>query len=109
MRLYLSLRQHPQLAPLAAHQRQAAMRLALAHIGGWRLLLLNLVKLGLLLPPFVLFARQPTLLHGLGLLLWLVLYPLLLRPLQLWLCAGLLAAAVAQIKGDMPPVAGAQP
>lgn len=99
MRLYFSLRQHPLLAPLTAQQRQNAIHLALGQLRGWRLLLLNLAKLGLLLPPFILFARQPTWPLGMALLLWLALYPLLLRPLQLWLCSGLLANAVAQLQG----------
>lgn len=100
MRLYFSLRQHPQLAPLTAQQRQAALHLALGQLRGWRLLLLNLTKLGLLLPPFIAFARQPSWPLGAVLLLWLALYPQLLRPLQLWLCAGLLAGAVAQLPGE---------
>lgn len=100
MRPYFSLRQHPLLAPLTADQRQSAIRIALAQLRGWRLLLLNLTKLGLLLPPFIAFARQPTWPLGAALLLWLALYPLLLRPLQLWLCAGMLANAVAQLQGD---------
>lgn len=102
MAIHFSLRHHPLLAPLTREQRQWVVRTALARLSGWRQVSLNLYKVALLLPPFVLLARQPGLLALLATSGWLLCYPLLLRPLQLWLTAPLLAAAVASLNQQAP-------
>ncbi|MBP7546501.1 MAG: hypothetical protein KA754_00960 [Corallincola sp.] len=102
MAIFFSLRHHPLLAPLSSEQRQQVMRTALARLSGWRQVSLNLYKVALLLPPFVLLARQPGLLALLATIGWLLCYPLLLRPLQLWLVADLLPAAVASLHQQAP-------
>ena len=102
MAIHFSLRHHPLLAPLTSDQRQQVMRTALARLSGWRQVSLNLYKVVLLVPPFLLLARHPGLLALLVTVAWLLLYPLLLRPLQLWLVAELLPAALASLHQQAP-------
>jgi len=96
---YPTLRQHPLLAPLNARQRQQAIRLAASRLRGWRQVLLNVLKLCLLVPPFLFLAWHPALTTGLLMLAWLLGYVLLLRPLQMWLAEPLIAAAVKETVG----------
>lgn len=102
MAIHFSLRHHPLLTPLTSEQRQLVMRAALARLTGWRQVSLNLYKVLLLVPPFLLLARHPGLPALLATVAWLLLYPLLLRPLQLWLVAALLPAARASLNQQAP-------
>lgn len=102
MAIHFSLRHQPLLAPLTSDQRQQVILTALARLSGWRQVSLNLYKVVLLVPPFLLLARHPGLLALLVTVAWLLLYPLLLRPLQLWLVADLLPAAVASLHQQAP-------
>ncbi|MBQ1783368.1 MAG: hypothetical protein II007_06935 [Gammaproteobacteria bacterium] len=102
MAIHLSLRHHPLLASLTSDQRQQVIRTALARLTGWRQVSLNLYKVLLLVPPFLLLARHPGLMTLLVTVIWLLLYPVLLRPLQLWLVADLLPSALASLNQQAP-------
>lgn len=95
--LYFTLRQQPLLKPLASDQRQWVVRYALARLNGWRQLLLNLSKIVLLVPPFILLARYPGPFTLLVLAVGVVLYPLLLRPIQLALTGPFLPSALTAL------------
>ena len=87
MKLYFSSRHIPALAHLPLQQRLSKLREASSRLTGPEKMLLNLVKLLVLLPPFVLILRLS---DGWTAIIWVALlllaYPLLLRPLQYGLC-----------------------
>lgn len=88
MKLYFSTRQIPALAHLPLTQRLQRLQQAQAKLSGPEKLLLNVVKLMILIPIFVLILRSGQ--NWLA-LCWAVLvalaFPLLLKPLQYGLCS----------------------
>lgn len=88
MPLIFSTRQIPELAPLSVSERILKIREAEGRLTPPQKLLLNLGRLLILVPAFTLILRTG---EDLWALLWAMLlvacYPLILKPLQLHLCA----------------------
>lgn len=88
MPFFLSTRHIPQLANLSLSERMIKVREAEMRLTPPQKLILNLGRLLILVPTFVLVLRTGE--NGWA-LLWAVLivacYPILLKPLQLHLCA----------------------
>lgn len=88
MRIYFSSRNIPGLAHLPLTERLAAIALAQQKLSPPEKLMLNLFKLAILLPVFILIFRSSESWFS---LLWAALvaliYPVVLKPLQYALCA----------------------
>ena len=88
MKIYFSSRDIPNIAHLPLTERLAAIQKAHNRLTGPEKLLLNVLKLAVLLPIFILIFRSTESWYS---LLWAALvaalYPLVLRPIQYSLCA----------------------
>ena len=88
MKLYFSTRQIPALGHLKLTERLAQIRQANQRLTGPERLLLNIIKLVMLSLFFIFLLRSPD--HWQNLLwalLSLLIYPLILKPVQYGLCA----------------------
>lgn len=96
MAIYFSTDKIPALQTFSLHQRQAILTLAQARLSAPEKFVLNIIKLALLIPPFLFIAN----LQGLALLgsvvIVLVAYFLLLRPIMLFFAQKHLDKAIAQ-------------
>lgn len=96
--LYWNSQSLPELRGLNFRQRMAVIRRASDLLPVPKKLLLNLLKLLVLIPPFMAIARASSVVEALLLALLLVLvYPLLTRPLTFVLVGPLLAQARKQL------------
>jgi hypothetical protein len=96
--LYWSSQSLPELSGLNFRQRMAVIRRASDLLPVPKKLLLNLLKLLVLIPPFMAIARSSSISEALLLALLLVLiYPLLTRPLTFILVGPLLSKARQQL------------
>lgn len=93
MKLYFSTKNIPKLANMPLTERLTKMREAEGKLTPPEKFLLNLLKLAIFIPAFVLILRSA---ENFSALLWaalvFALYPLLLRPLQYGLCVKYLKA-----------------
>lgn len=94
MPLYWSSRQIPALARYNARERTEILQLAMQKLRPPQKLVINLAKLLVLIPPFMLAARLANWTSVLVLLLTAVLYPLITRPLGLYLASQHLEKAI---------------
>lgn len=89
----------PELQQLNFRDRMAVLRRAADQLPTPKKLLLNVWKLCVLIPPFLLIARAESLLQAAGLCLALILlYPVLTRPLTFALVRPLLTQARQQLQ-----------
>ena len=99
--LYWNSQSLPELSGLNFRQRMAVIRRASDLLPVPQKLLLNVLKLLVLIPPFMAIARAASIPEA---LLWALLlmlaYPLLTRPLTFWLVAPLLRQARQQLSFD---------
>lgn len=97
--MFWNSRALPELQQLNFRDRMAVLRRAADQLPTPKKLLLNVWKLCVLIPPFMLIARADSLLHAAGLALGLVLiYPVLTRPVTFALVRPLLAQARRQLQ-----------
>lgn len=97
--MYWNSRNIPELAGLNFRQRMQVLRHAADKLSTPYKLLLNLIKLVLLVPPFMMIARAESTLEFIGwVMLLLVLYPLITRPLTFYLVQPQLKAARRQFE-----------
>lgn len=88
MKLYFSTKQIPQLQGLTLTQRLAAIQLANKRLIGPEKLLLNVLKICVVMPAFVLIIQVANnWLALLWALLVTLLYPAVVKPIQYGLCA----------------------
>jgi len=102
MALYFSSNKIPALHAFNLHQRQAILTLAQAKLSAPEKFILNIIKLLLLLPPFIFITN----LQGLAMLVSvaavLVAYFLLLRPIMLFFSLKHLDKAIVQYQKSEP-------
>lgn len=97
--MFWNSRTLPELQQLNFRDRMAVLRRASDLLPTPKKLLLNIWKLCVLVPPFMLIARAESVWQGLGFAFALVLiYPLLTRPLTFALVRPLLAQARRQLQ-----------
>ncbi|WP_340678631.1 DUF6170 family protein [Paraglaciecola sp.] len=100
MKLYFSSKQIPQLQHLSLTQRLDALQAAQKKLTGPEKLLLNVVKLVILIPVFVLILQVS---NNWFALLWALLlsllYPLLIKPMEFGLCAKYLYPKSLELHG----------
>lgn len=97
--MFWNSRALPELQQLNFRDRMAVLRCASDLLPTPKKLILNIWKLCILLPPFLLIARAETPLAAAGIALALILmYPLLTRPVTFALVKPLLAQARRQLQ-----------
>ncbi|KXI28142.1 DUF6170 family protein [Paraglaciecola hydrolytica] len=97
MKLYFSSKQIPQLQHLSLPQRLDALQTAQKKLTGPEKLLLNLLKLVMLVPVFVLILQvSNNWLALLWALLVSLLYPLIIKPMEFGLCIKYLSQSKPQ-------------
>lgn len=97
MKLYFSSKQIPQLHGLSLTQRLDALQGAQKKLSGPEKLLLNVLKLAILTPVFVLILQvSQNWLALLWALLVCLLYPIIIKPLELGLCSKYLSQSNSQ-------------
>jgi len=102
--LYWNSQSLPELSGLNFRQRMAVIRRASDLLPVPQKLLLNVLKLLVLVPPFMAIARAATITEALLLALLLVIvYPLLTRPLTFLLVRPLLQQARLQVQTATTP------
>lgn len=83
MTIYFSSNKIPELTPYNIQQRQAILALAQAKLSAPEKFLLNIIKLMLLIPPFLFIANLQGLAIIVSVVVVLVAYFILLRPIML--------------------------
>ena len=87
MKLYFSTKKIPQLQHLPLHKRLAAMQLAQGRLIGPEKLLLNVLKMLVVIPVFILITQMTS--NWMAIVWALIvtlLYPVLVKPVQYSLC-----------------------
>ena len=101
MKLYFSTKKIPQLQHLTLTQRLAAMQLAQGKLIGPEKLFLNVLKMLVVIPVFILIIQTAT--NWMAIvwaLLVTLLYPVLVKPVQYGLCAKYIPQPKPQPDGD---------
>jgi hypothetical protein len=101
MKFYFSTKQIPQLQHLPLTSRLAAMQLAQGKLIGPEKLLLNVLKMLVVIPVFILIIQIST--NWMAIvwaLLVTLLYPMLVKPVQYGLCAKYIPQSNPQPEGD---------
>ena len=96
MTIYFSSNKIPALREFSLHQRQAILTLAQGKLSAPEKFILNLIKLSLLIPPFLFIANLQGLALAASIAVVLVAYFLLLRPIMLFFTQKHLDKAIAQ-------------
>ncbi len=99
MKIYFSAKQLPGLNDMTVNERLKVIELASKKLTVPEKFLLNLVKLFVLVPAFVLIFRWAKDWSSIGyaLVLFMV-YPIILRPFQYGVCAQYIPAVLAKMK-----------
>ena len=101
MKLYFSTKQIPQLQHLTLTQRLAAIQLANGKLIGPEKLLLNVLKMLIVIPVFILIIQTATnWMAIIWALLVTLLYPMLVKPVQYALSAKYIPQPIAHPEGD---------
>lgn len=88
MKLYFTAKQIPGMEPLSLQDRLSAIANANKKLTKPEKLFLNLIKLIILIPIFVLLTGQfENWIIVVGIMICILLYPVLLRPIQLTICS----------------------
>lgn len=98
MVIYFSTNKITELSPFSLHQRQAILAIAQTKLSAPEKLILNIIKLCLLIPPFLFIANLKGVALITSLALVLVAYFLILRPIMLFFTKKHLATAISQYK-----------
>ena len=101
MKFYFSTKQIPQLQHFPLTQRLAALQLAQSKLIGPEKLFLNVLKMLIVIPVFILIIQIAT--NWMAIvwaLLVTLLYPVLVKPVQYALCAKYIPQAIPHNKGD---------
>lgn len=99
MKLYFSTKQIPQLQHLSLTQRLATLQLAQKKLIGPEKLFLNVLKMLVVIPVFILIVQTATnWMAIIWALLVTLLYPVLVKPMQYGLCAKYIPQAIIQPK-----------
>jgi hypothetical protein len=96
MTIYFSSNKIPALHDFSLHQRQAILALAQAKLSAPEKFILNIIKLSLLIPPFLFIANLQGFALAASIALVLIAYFLLLRPIMLFFAQKHLDKAIAQ-------------
>jgi hypothetical protein len=96
MTIYFSSNKIPALQVFSLHQRQAILALAQAKLSPPEKFLLNMIKLSLLIPPFFFIANLQGFALATSVVMVLIAYFLLLRPIMLFFTQKHLDNAVDQ-------------
>ncbi|PKG98901.1 DUF6170 family protein [Paraglaciecola sp. MB-3u-78] len=101
MKLYFSTKQIPQLQSLSLTQRLAAVQLAQGKLIGPEKLFLNVLKMLVVIPVFILIIQMATnWMAIIWALLVTLLYPMLVKPVQYGLCAKYIPQSNPHPEGD---------
>lgn len=98
MTIYFSSNKIPELMPFNLQQRQAILALAQAKLSPPEKLILNIIKLMLLIPPFLFIANLQGIAIAASIVVVLVAYFIILRPIMLHFTLKHLNAAINQYK-----------
>ncbi len=98
MTIYFSSNKIPELLPYNIQQRQAILSLAQAKLSAPEKLILNIIKLLLLIPPFLFIANLQGLAIVISIAVVLVTYFIVLRPIMLYFAQKHLNSAITQYK-----------
>lgn len=98
MKLIFSTKGMPTLAPYSVQEKQQILALAQQKFTVPEKLILNLIKLALLIPPFIYLARQDWLTLALALFGSALAYVLVMRPASLHFCNNHLDSAITSFK-----------
>ena len=96
MAMYFSSNKIPALHSFSIHQRQAILTLAQAKLSAPEKLLLNVIKLLLLIPPFFFIANLQGFSMVVAIVIVLCAYFIVLRPIMLFFSLKHLDNAIAQ-------------
>jgi hypothetical protein len=96
MTIYFSSNKIPSLHEFSLHQRQAILTLAQAKLSTPEKFILNMIKLSLLIPPFLFIANLQGFALASSVALVLMAYFLVLRPIMLFFSQKHLDKAIAQ-------------
>tara|TARA_R110000737_G_scaffold221890_3_gene237246 strand:- start:2032 stop:2340 length:309 start_codon:yes stop_codon:yes gene_type:complete len=96
MAIYFSSNKIPALQAYSLHQRQAILTLAQAKLSAPEKFILNVIKLLLLLPPFLFIANLQGIAVVVSIVVVLFAYFILLRPIMLFFSAKHLDKAITQ-------------
>lgn len=96
MAIYFSSNKIPTLQDFSLHQRQAILTLAQAMFSAPEKFILNIIKLSLLLPPFIFIANLQGLALAASIAVVLSAYFIILRPIMLFFSQKHLDKAIAQ-------------
>jgi len=83
MKIYFSSNQVPELKDLPMRERQEALHKAKQKLSVPEKLILNIIKLFMLIPPFLFLARQDWGMLAISLMITPIVYFLVMRPLSL--------------------------
>ena len=96
MAIYFSSNKIPALHAFSLHQRQAILTLAQAKFSAPEKFILNIIKLSLLIPPFLFIANLQGFALAVSVAVVLSAYFILLRPIMLFFSEKHLDKAIAQ-------------
>ena len=102
MTIYLSSNKIPALQAFSLHQRQVILALAQAKLSVPEKFILNMIKLSLLIPPFFFIANLQGFALAASVVIVLIAYFLLLRPIMLFFAQKYLANAIEQYQKSEP-------
>lgn len=102
MAIYFSSNKIPALQDFSLHQRQAILILAQAKLSAPEKFILNIIKLLLLIPPFIFIANLQGLALAASIAVVLSAYFIILRPIMLFFSQKYLDKAIAQYKKSEP-------
>ena len=98
MTIYFSANKIPALSPYNIQQRQAILALAQTKLSAPEKFVLNIIKLVLLIPPFIYIANLQGVEIIISIIIVLISYFLLLRPIMLFFSLKHLNNAIIQYK-----------
>ena len=98
MAIYFSSNKIPALQPFSLHQRQAILALVQAKLSAPEKFILNMIKLLLLIPPFLFIANLQGLAIVSSIMIVLIAYFIVLRPILLFFTSKHLDKAIEQYK-----------
>lgn len=98
MAIYFSSDKIPALRAFSLHQRQAILAIAQTKFSAPEKFILNIIKLSLLIPPFLFIANLQGLALLISVLIVLIVYFLVLRPIMLLFSQKHLNKAIAEYK-----------
>jgi hypothetical protein len=98
MTIYFSANKIPAFHEFSLHQRQAILTLAQAKLSAPEKFILNMIKLSLLIPPFLFIANLQGFALAASVALVLMTYFVVLRPIMLFFSQKHLDKAIAQYK-----------